>query len=274
MSKFLDDVGAEYFANKVVDLVASGGSADYIVEQGTDGAWYYRKWASGIAECWAINYDLGSCAMTNSYNYGYFEAREHYSFPTNLFSSTPSCTVTPHGSQGLLSVHVHARSATEYSFYIFNTKSETITVHIDVYAKGFWKTFSPGATSNSTHVQADYVIASYLASDATGGYTQWNSGKLEEWRRITTSVNITSSYNGLYYGSLEGYDYRPHPTAPIFISYPVVNITVQAHGGMGIVAPNYDNYTVTNTGTIYIYNAASSSNTSVTVNIYAVGKWK
>lgn len=25
---------------------------DYIVEQGTNGIWTYRKWASGIAECW------------------------------------------------------------------------------------------------------------------------------------------------------------------------------------------------------------------------------
>ena len=26
--------------------------ADYVVEQGTDGIWTYRKWNSGIAECW------------------------------------------------------------------------------------------------------------------------------------------------------------------------------------------------------------------------------
>ena len=27
-------------------------NADYIVEQGTSGIWTYRKWASGVAECW------------------------------------------------------------------------------------------------------------------------------------------------------------------------------------------------------------------------------
>ena len=27
-------------------------AADYIIEQGTSGAWTYRKWNSGIAECW------------------------------------------------------------------------------------------------------------------------------------------------------------------------------------------------------------------------------
>lgn len=28
--------------------------ADYVVEQGTSGKWTYRKWASGIGECWGI----------------------------------------------------------------------------------------------------------------------------------------------------------------------------------------------------------------------------
>ena len=28
--------------------------ADYIIEQGTNGIWTYRKWNSGIAECWGI----------------------------------------------------------------------------------------------------------------------------------------------------------------------------------------------------------------------------
>lgn len=28
--------------------------ADYVVEQGTSGIWTYRKWNSGIAECWGI----------------------------------------------------------------------------------------------------------------------------------------------------------------------------------------------------------------------------
>lgn len=31
----------------------TGNLADYIVEQGTSGIWTYRKWNSGIAECWA-----------------------------------------------------------------------------------------------------------------------------------------------------------------------------------------------------------------------------
>ena len=29
--------------------------SDYVIEQGTSGIWTYRKWASGIAECWGTN---------------------------------------------------------------------------------------------------------------------------------------------------------------------------------------------------------------------------
>ena len=38
--------------------------ADYVVEQGTSGIWTYRKWNSGIAECW------GNTTYTQSSNFG------------------------------------------------------------------------------------------------------------------------------------------------------------------------------------------------------------
>ena len=36
----------------VLDEVLPNASVDYIVEQGTSGIWTYRKWNSGVAECW------------------------------------------------------------------------------------------------------------------------------------------------------------------------------------------------------------------------------
>ena len=40
------------------ELIRVGGAgtlpvADYVVAQGTSGIWTYRKWNSGVAECWA-----------------------------------------------------------------------------------------------------------------------------------------------------------------------------------------------------------------------------
>lgn len=42
-------------------------SADYIIEQGTRDIWNYRKWSSGIAECWCTaNGDVASGWSTGS----------------------------------------------------------------------------------------------------------------------------------------------------------------------------------------------------------------
>lgn len=130
--------------------------------------------------------------------------------------------------------------------------------------------------ANAAAVPADYVIdTDGNLSSGLNGYTKWASGKLEIWLRKTiTGVNINSAYGSLYYGSISAISYQLTPSAPVFVQYPVVNITVQGPAGIGIAVPNYDNYSVSDTGTIYLYNAASVTNISVTVNIYAVGRWK
>lgn len=38
------------------NLSVNGYYFDYIVEQGTSGIWYYRKWNSGMAEIWGMHY--------------------------------------------------------------------------------------------------------------------------------------------------------------------------------------------------------------------------
>ena len=43
--------------------------ADYIVEQGTSGIWTYRKWNSGVAECWG--YWTTTSTFLNAYGNAY-----------------------------------------------------------------------------------------------------------------------------------------------------------------------------------------------------------
>ena len=85
------------------ELIRVGGSgtlpvADYVVEQGTSGAWTYRKWNSGIAECW--------CAVNDTVTYevaafgGYLYYTGAHSYPFN-FISAPTVSynatfTTPH----------------------------------------------------------------------------------------------------------------------------------------------------------------------------------
>lgn len=131
------------------------------------------------------------------------------------------------------------------------------------------KSLTTGPSGESgTITPADYVVEA--ANNQNDGYTKWNSGKLEVWKRSTVTVNVTSSMaGGLYYGTISAITYPQ-----TFTTYPIVSITGQVQYGYGWLIPSYDNYAVGNTGTLYIYYTASKSNVSVTVNIYAVGKWK
>ena len=71
------------------ELIRVGGAgtlpvADYVVEQGTIGAWAYRKWNSGIAECW--------CAVNDTVTYegtvfrGYLYYTGVYIYPLHFIS--------------------------------------------------------------------------------------------------------------------------------------------------------------------------------------------
>ena len=48
----LDNAGWLYYRTPA-ELRADLGYGDYVLEQGTSGIWTYRKWSSGVAECWA-----------------------------------------------------------------------------------------------------------------------------------------------------------------------------------------------------------------------------
>jgi hypothetical protein len=73
-------------------ILDSNNTADYVVEQGTSGIWTYRKWNSGLAECWGI-YTMTS-ACTKAWGALYYSdtlaPRINYPF---TFTSRPQETV-------------------------------------------------------------------------------------------------------------------------------------------------------------------------------------
>lgn len=54
--------------------------ADYIVEQGVSGIWTYRKWASGIIECWGQT-DIGAVGITNTTGNQYYSDTQYLDYP-------------------------------------------------------------------------------------------------------------------------------------------------------------------------------------------------
>ena len=70
----LDDSGWMYYrtpAELKSDIGASGGGADYVVEQGSNDFWTWRKWASGIAELWAVS-GIDQIAITSAWGSMYY----------------------------------------------------------------------------------------------------------------------------------------------------------------------------------------------------------
>ena len=68
---------------------------DMVVEQGTSGIWRYRKWNSGVAECWGTS---ASVSVTADMVWGSIFSRDDaipsYSYPF-AFTSMPVVSITP-----------------------------------------------------------------------------------------------------------------------------------------------------------------------------------
>ena len=112
---------------------------DFIVEQGTSGRWTYRKWNSGVAECWAY-FKYTSVAMTTLEGYGYYAPLKTENFPSGLFySAAPVVTVGAELNGSLGGFTISTTSKTSMSGYLWATKSATRNVYLHVHAVGNWK---------------------------------------------------------------------------------------------------------------------------------------
>ena len=112
---------------------------DYIVEQGTSGIWTYRKWASGIAECWGKK--IASVITSSTWAGYYTGAIGSINFPTGLFISAPILNVTLKASNFPGHIYIDGyESASETSVIsIAGHDQRTVESHIHLNAKGRWK---------------------------------------------------------------------------------------------------------------------------------------
>lgn len=55
-----DNISPQIFADNFdkIDAEIAALQIDYVIAQGTQGVWDYRRWASGIAECWIEDYNV------------------------------------------------------------------------------------------------------------------------------------------------------------------------------------------------------------------------
>lgn len=115
--------------------------ADYIVEQGTDGIWTYRKWNSGIAECWGTYTGTVSYTSNSGACGGYRATIQSISFPFEFISS-PSATATHNGNSTTYYGAVANVStwATGLAIALDRGNSQSnVPISVTIFAKGTWK---------------------------------------------------------------------------------------------------------------------------------------
>lgn len=112
--------------------------SDYIIEYGTYNTFTYRKWSSGMSECWGsmgyTNYDM-SLQSGNAY---YAQTPKIY-FPANLFINTPGVSISVMGGNGLKSACVYDVQLSYFIAFIFCSAKGTQGANLVVHAKGRWK---------------------------------------------------------------------------------------------------------------------------------------
>ena len=128
------------------ELIRVGGAgtapvADYIIEQVIGSSWTYRKWNSGIAECW--------CAFNDTITYegavlgGYLYYTGRYIYPLN-FISAPTVSYNATFTSGYIAIIGDAGTSETSAFgrvRILSNKGDLqgASVLVRIHAIGRWK---------------------------------------------------------------------------------------------------------------------------------------
>lgn len=132
-------------ATSAAATIANLGIADYIVEQGTSGIWTYKKYSSGVIECWTTKqWSTPKLTMTAISSSGTYKSNTlSMPFPTDLFIDVENCFNVRFGfmSSGtyLLSVMNSAPSNSVLPVVIVKGGSSTAACSIYAHAVGRWK---------------------------------------------------------------------------------------------------------------------------------------
>lgn len=112
-------------------------SVDYVIAEDTDGyGWQYRKWASGIAECWESYTQLAAnIAISDSPFEGFSYCRVGSQFPFT-FVGTPVVYFNVRSDD---SNAYCIKDKTVGSAHYFHTNVTDRNVNYSVYAIGRWK---------------------------------------------------------------------------------------------------------------------------------------
>jgi hypothetical protein len=113
-----------------------------VIEEGSKGDWKYRKWSSGIAECWAMR-EL-SVSITNQWETVYYGEIDAFDFPFD-FKRLESCQVSASfGAYAMQAAWLCTAGTATYkqapALWMIRPNAEASTsFKINYYAIGTWK---------------------------------------------------------------------------------------------------------------------------------------
>lgn len=125
--------------NILNEIMSVQKESDYVVDYGTSGIWTYRKWDSGIAECWGRT---DTVVPTSGY---YAEA-----LPTGVFESVTQCSVNAwygtssnrNATKYILTDGSYVNGTNRYAVaYVRDYAGNAVNPYIafDWYVHGTWK---------------------------------------------------------------------------------------------------------------------------------------
>lgn len=118
---------------KLLTKILDALKVDYIVEEGTDNNWIYRKWHSGAVEAWRYSLNLGS--QTGSVWVSPIRYKDvTITFPNGLFSTTPIVIASSATNQWWVA-DVNGTSTTSASARFCTLASSSQTITATVYAR-------------------------------------------------------------------------------------------------------------------------------------------
>jgi hypothetical protein len=122
---------------------------DFVIDSGTEamgsnGTWYWRKWASGKAECWGCR-NFGNMGISTAFGSLYRGAINSQNLPSNLFKTTPDVINIQmlNGGNGCWIAKwndVAPSAVTSGSFVVINAVSSSVSpTNIGFYVAGLSK---------------------------------------------------------------------------------------------------------------------------------------
>lgn len=128
-------------ANFLAELQINGIDLDYIVEQGlSDGGWFYRKWNSGIAECWKIHTKRSVNVAEVNYSGFYYSDTLSVAYPFT-FTNYPTVIITGGSNDHMNLARIFGSYKDKAAFVVVGL-SATATqtdINVNIYAVGRWK---------------------------------------------------------------------------------------------------------------------------------------